>query len=212
MGRRAGSRCQGTGTNAGRLHPEPVTPGKGANVSNKGLPVYTRGVKVSAIIILIIGIISAIASIFVIVSGPLVGFAATVPGASTEFASEFGFSDSDASMSLAFVGVLLTVMGIVALVSAVLDIVMGCLGIRGANNPSKITPFWVLSIIGLVIASASGITSIVMTALSGGDLAGNLVNNIISNGASIVFSALCVFYSTKVREIAKYQGMGAHSA
>lgn len=173
-----------------------------------GLPRYQRGVKICSIVILVIGIISCIASIFVVVAGPLVGFAATVPGVSIDVATDTGFSADQASQGLALLGVLLTVMGIVSLVSAVIDIVMGALGLRGAKDPSKIGPFWVLAIIGLVISSASAITSIVMTAVGGASLGGDLLNELISDGFSIVFSILCVFYATKVREISR--SMGAH--
>lgn len=161
------------------------------------------GVKVCSIIILIIGIIATILSIFIIVSGPLVSLAATDPNFSLEFAEDFGFAPSDASVGLGVAGVFLTVMGIVLLVSSVLEIVTGGLGLHGAKYPEHITPFWVLSIIALVCSCGSAVVSIVMTALSGGDLGGNLVSTISSAAAGIVFDACCVFYAGRVRSLVR---------
>ena len=161
------------------------------------------GVKVCSIITLIIGILATIVSIFIIISGPMVSFASSNPDFSLQFAEDFGFAPSDASAGLGVVGILLTVMGIVLLVSAVLEIVTGGLGLHGAKYPEHITPFWVLSIIALVCSCASGVVSIVMTALSGGDLGGNLVSTISSAAAGIVFDACCVFYAGRVRSLTK---------
>ena len=142
------------------------------------------GVKVCSIITLIIGILATIVSIFIIVSGPLVSTAASIPDFSMQFAED-------------------TVMGIVLLISAVLEIVSGGLGLHGAKYPEHITPFWVLSIIALVCSCGSGVVSIVMTAISGGDLGGNLVSTISSAAAGIVFDACCVFYAGRVRSLTK---------
>lgn len=50
---------------------------------------------------------------------------------------------------------LLITLSVVLIFSAILDLVVGILGLRGANNPQKIKPFFVLCIIGLVIEVVS---------------------------------------------------------
>ncbi len=169
------------------------------------------GVKVCGIILLVIGIIAAILSILIVIAGPLLSAGASMPGYSGELAEGLGFAPTD-TMSVAVVGVFLTVMGIVMLVASILDIVTGCFGIHGAKHPDHITPFWVLSIISLVISIGSGVTSIVMTALGGSDLYGNLVTCISSNAASIVFAACCVFYAGRVRTLERSGAAGRHAA
>lgn len=62
---------------------------------------------------------------------------------------------------------LLFILAVISIISGVIDLIIGILGVRGANNPEKIGPFFVIAIIGLVLCAlgiiftlASGVTDI----------------------------------------------------
>lgn len=55
------------------------------------------------------------------------------------------------------VGLSLLFTGFLGIFSALFDIVVAALGLRGANNPAKIGPFYVLAVIGFVLAAGSAV-------------------------------------------------------
>ena len=62
--------------------------------------------------------------------------------------------------SLAEDAYMLVVLGIGCAIGCVLNIIVGALGVRGANDPGKITPFWVVTIISFVLSVATLIYAI----------------------------------------------------
>ncbi len=165
---------------------------------------YQRGVKICSVIILIIGILGIVASLLVIVLGPIFGVAATDPSVAQDVATDIGDTSANAAGGLAVLGLTFTILGVVSLVTSLVDIIMAVLGFRGANDATKIGPFWVLSIVGFVLAIGSTVTSIVMTAMGGGGIGNGIVTSIVSNGLSILLSAFCLYFSTKIHGLVKY--------
>ena len=87
----------------------------------------------------------------------------------------------------------LFVLGAGALISGVIDLLIGIFGLRGAKDPRKIGPFFVFSIIGLVLS----ILNLIISLTSG-------VSDLTTIGSNIVSVALligCVVLANKVRQI-----------
>lgn len=85
------------------------------------------------------------------------------------------------------------VLGAGALISGVIDLLIGIFGLRGAKDPRKIGPFFVFSIIGLVLS----ILNLIISLTSG-------VIDLTTIGSNIVSVALligCVVLANKVRQI-----------
>lgn len=62
--------------------------------------------------------------------------------------------------SMAATGAVVGLAGIGVIIGGGINLLIGILGVRGANNPAKIMPFFVLSIIGLVFGALSFIMNI----------------------------------------------------
>ena len=91
-------------------------------------------IKVVSILVIIVAILSI-----------LLGLASCVGGFAGVAASS-GVSESEQeTLALVFLGG-------GAIISGVIDLIVGMLGVRGANNPEKIMPFFVISIIAVVFA------------------------------------------------------------
>ncbi|MEG0477121.1 MAG: hypothetical protein RR572_05585 [Raoultibacter sp.] len=86
--------------------------------------------------------------------------------------------------------VLSTMMGMVLIVGALIDVVIGIMGRRGAKNPAKIKPFFVICVIGLVLYVMS-----IIGALTTGDVA-SLPNYLVS----LVLVIACLFFADKVKK------------
>lgn len=74
--------------------------------------------------------------------------------------------------STAAAGVVAGAMGVVVIVTGIVYLIIGMLGVRGANNPSKIMPFFVLCIIGVVLNLIGLISEIVQGTFTGTQLIG----------------------------------------
>ena len=96
-------------------------------------------IKVVSILVIIVAILSI-----------LLGLASCVGGFAGVAASS-GVSESEQE-TLALGAGLLFFLGGGAIISGVIDLIVGMLGVRGANNPEKIMPFFVISIIAVVFA------------------------------------------------------------
>ena len=94
-------------------------------------------IKVISILVIIVAILSI-----------LLGLASCVGGFAGVAASS-GASESEQE-TLALGAGLLFFLGGGAIISGVIDLIVGMLGVRGANNPEKIMPFFVISIIAVV--------------------------------------------------------------
>lgn len=102
-----------------------------------------KALKVLSIILIVFAIISLVATLLVLAGGGLI-FAAISDGAATDV-SVSGLETVTVATGL------LMLLGIVSLLSAIFELIVGIFGVRGANNPQKIRPFVVLCIICLVL-------------------------------------------------------------
>lgn len=106
----------------------------------------------------IISIIMIIFAIFLILFGLLMTLGFALVG--------------DANSTTAVAGAVAGTLGIVFAVTGLVYILIGFLGIRGANDPQKIMPFYVLSIIGAVLGLLGLISNLVQGSFSPTSLIG----------------------------------------
>ena len=133
-----------------------------------------KALKVLSIIMIVLSILGVLMSLGVIAGGALFGAASTMSDAT-----------ADESAMMVTGGLLLGGAGIVLLVSYVIDLIIGILGLRGANNPAKIGAFYVLTIIGIVVNAI-----ICVLAIAGGTDASSILGNIVSLVIVIVLFVL----------------------
>ncbi|MEG1750529.1 MAG: hypothetical protein RR241_02015 [Raoultibacter sp.] len=86
--------------------------------------------------------------------------------------------------------VLSTMMGVMVIIGSLIDVVIGSMGRRGAKDPAKIKPFFVICVIGLVLYVMS-----IIGALTTGDVAA-LPNYLIS----LVLVIACLYFADKVKK------------
>lgn len=139
-----------------------------------------KAIKIISIILIVVGIVALIAGLITFAGGmALVGAGAEASSIDQQFYVS--------SAGLFFV------LGAGALISGVIDLLIGIFGLRGAKDPRKIGPFFVFSIIGLVLS----ILNLVISLTSG-------VSDLTTIGSNIVSVALligCVVLVNKVRQI-----------
>ena len=138
-----------------------------------------KAIKIISIILIVVGIVALIAGLITFAGGmALVGAGAEASSIDQQFYVS--------SAGLFFV------LGAGALISGVIDLLIGIFGLRGAKDPRKIGPFFVFSIIGLVLSILNLVIS-----LTG-------VSDLTTIGSNIVSVALligCVVLANKVRQI-----------
>ena len=103
-------------------------------------------------IIVIVLIVFAIATL--LISAAMLALAVAAIAGGADLSAEMSGVDASVVVngeSLPSGIALLLTLSVVLIFSAVLDLIVGILGLRGANNPQKIKPFFVLCVIGLVI-------------------------------------------------------------
>lgn len=100
-------------------------------------------IRVVSILNYIEGAIYLLGAAFFFVGGAMLGTAD--PASTTELVQETGMSASEMAGMTGMVGAGLVISGIMALI-------IGFLGMRAYKDPSKIMPVWVLSIISLVLS------------------------------------------------------------
>lgn len=125
-----------------------------------------KALKVLSIILIVLAAIGIAGMLLMLAGGGLL-FAA--------------FSDNAADVSASDMSTLATATGflmalsVLALVSAVFELLVGVFGVRGANNPQKIGPFIVLCIICIIIDVASFAFSFAMEPMDSSAIAGGIL-------------------------------------
>lgn len=141
---------------------------------------YRKALKILSIIEIVLAVLAllvALASMGVIALGP-------------EFTDQ-SFTVEGTTIT---VGQTFAVLGALALIGGVIDLLTGCLGVRAANNPEKIGFFFVLVVIDLIFNVVELVLTIVSMA-QGTATASTLVSSLVA--AAISFA---VFYiTTKVK-------------
>lgn len=82
------------------------------------------------------------------------------------------------------VGLSLLFTGFLGIFGSIFDIVVAALGVRGANYPAKIGPFYVLAVIGFALAAVSAVAGIFA-----GDFQAHEIVNALLTGACAVLAS-----------------------
>ena len=139
--------------------------------------------KVFGILNIIFGIIGILIGAAALIGGNLVGMGA---------AGSSGLTQEDAALAAGAAGIILVV-GLIALVGAVIKLLQGIFSVGAAKNPAKIMPAFVFAVIGLIMS----ILSLVITFASGAGAAGA---SVISGVISLVLSILVFVAANTIRK------------
>ncbi len=130
-----------------------------------------KALKVISIIMIVFAALTLLVGITGIVAGGALGAVAA------------GSGGADAAL----LGGLAVVAGLFVIASGVIDLLIGIFGLRGANDPSKIGVFYVLAIIGLVLAALSALSTFFGGSADAGSIGGALVGLILP-GVSVLLA------------------------
>ncbi|MEG0070959.1 MAG: hypothetical protein RR723_03505 [Raoultibacter sp.] len=122
-----------------------------------------------SILLMVIGVLGILLGIFLVAGGSLLG-GTVIEGVNGQALS--------------------TVVGGIAIVTSIVDIVIGYMGRRGAQDPTKIKPFFIICIIGVVLYVMSIIGAITTNDMS------SLPDYLIS----LVFIIVCLYFANKVKQ------------
>ncbi|WP_139651924.1 hypothetical protein [Raoultibacter phocaeensis] len=101
----------------------------------------------------VVSILLIVYAVIMIAAGAFLCFGASIPGVAGQAIDVGGTALDAASLSMVF--------GVSSIIGGVLYLIIGLLGMRGAKDPRKIGPFFVLSIIGVVLGVVSAVMGIV---------------------------------------------------
>ena len=139
------------------------------------------GLKVISILDIIAGIFIAISAAMLLAGGAALG---SDPSMAAEAAAETGMDASSVVGIAAGLGIML-------LVSAVITLITGILGLRAAKDNQKIKPVWFIAIIALVFA----VISFIMTVTGNGG-----AGNIGSALSGLVMPAITFWLANNVKK------------
>lgn len=134
-----------------------------------------KALKVISIVMIVFSVLGVISSLLLLIGGGSLGAA--------------GVDAADDAVAVA--GGLAMILGFGILLSALFNLLIGILGVRGANNPSKIGVFFVFAIIGVVFAAINAISAFFI-----GDMD---VSNILSTLLSFVLPVVCVVLANNIK-------------
>lgn len=142
----------------------------------------SKSQKVLKVICIIWIVCSAIALVIGLVASGLGGLALYGTGSGE-------ITGSDAATA-ATTGTIVLGVGIVALLSGVIDLVVGIFGLRGANDPKKIKVFFILCIISLVFSGIDVVSTIAQYGMGS-----EVINTLIS----CVWPVVCLWLANNIR-------------
>ncbi|MEG2212250.1 MAG: hypothetical protein RRX88_07190 [Raoultibacter sp.] len=135
-----------------------------------------KWLRILSIILIVLSIFSILGGLFMLIGGSAVG-ASIIDTASNEEAMVVG---------LTLAG------GIILLVSGIVDLVISIFGLRGAKNPKKIGAFFVLAIIGVVVAALGLISTLTSGSLDAVSIVGGLI--------SLAFPLLGLYFASQIKK------------
>ena len=115
----------------------------------------------------VISIVLIVYAAFLIVFGMFMAFGGMLPGLSDATLDVNGSQQGFAAVALAVGGILV--------VTGIIDLIIGLLGLRGAKNPKKIGIFFVLSLIGVVLGAIGLVSDIMQGTLQPASIASLLL-------------------------------------
>ena len=140
-----------------------------------------KGIKVLSILAIIFGILGILVGILAVAGGALI---AGDPEASADIAQSTGISPANAGLAASLGGV-------VIIISAGLEVLMGILGLGAAKDNQKIMPVWVLALISLIMSVVSVITNV---------LGGVEASQMFSLVTGLVIPALFFWFANTVKK------------
>ena len=151
-----------------------------------------KTLRVICIIIIVFAVIGILAGLAVMGLGGLIGgVSATDPSALST--SIDGLTAEETAALGVGAGVFTGVIGFIVVISALIDLLIGILGLRGAKDPAKIGPFSVFCIIGIVLNALSLIAGVAQ---------GSDASTIISSIISLALVIWCYVLARKIKETA----------
>jgi hypothetical protein len=141
-----------------------------------------KALLVISIIIIVIAVLGILSCISIALGGGIL-------------ASYLAASHSTSANNVLAVGGLSAVVGFIGVVACVIDLLIGILGVRGANDASKIGPFNVFAYIGLAIAIIDLVCVIVAMCTGTGSRGTMVVSAIID----LILPALCVWLGRGIK-------------
>ncbi|MEG2531241.1 MAG: hypothetical protein RR822_06375 [Raoultibacter sp.] len=135
-----------------------------------------KWLRILSIILIVFSILSILAGLLLFAGGSVVG-ASIIDTASDEDAMAVG---------LTLAG------GLILLVSGIVDLIIGLFGLRGAKNPKKIGVFFVLAIIGVVVAALG----LISTLTSGPLDAASIISGLIS----LALPGLGLYFASQIKK------------
>lgn len=145
---------------------------------------YRKFLKVFSIIEIVLAVLTlvlALASMGIIALGPEV---------TSETVSADGVTLTVGQTFAAF--------GAIALISGVIDLIVGILGVRGANNPEKIGAYLVLAVIAFLFDAVELVLTIISMAQGTAD-----ANGLLSALISAALNGALVYIAYKIKSEAK---------
>lgn len=146
-----------------------------------GIKEANQTLKILGVITLIFGIFGILASLGIFAGGSMLF---------GELANSGELQNAN-PQDVSTVTGLLTVAGIATLISSIVDIALGFFSIRAAGDPDKINPAYTFALIGLVLAVASAIISL---------MNGINYTSITSSIVSLLFSGILFRAAKTIKE------------
>lgn len=132
-------------------------------------------------------VISVINIVFAVI-GILASIAGIAGGAFLGGSSEAAAELSGTGVTAGAAGGAMVILFLFALITCVIELVVGILGVRAANDNSKIMPVWVLAIIQLALC----VVSLISTVVNGGEF--------ISSILSVAFAGLMFWAANNIKK------------
>ena len=143
-------------------------------VKKMSLDASKKILKVFGIITIIFSILGILVGIFAILGGSVIGIGTATGGV-----------ESNANLA-AGVGIIV-ILGLIALIGSIIDLISGICSVRAANDISKIMPAWIFALIGLIFDVIGIISNFVQKRPEGYPLtAGNIIGLIIGLAISVL--------------------------
>ena len=128
-------------------------------------------------VLLVLSILNIIGAVLILLGGLALMLGGAVFGAVPSSEAAAALAGSGVTQGEA--GAIAGIAGFVIILSVVVELVMGILGVRAANDNQKIMPVWVLAIISLVL-NAIGLVSTIVNGSFGTQGASAIIGLILS--------------------------------
>ena len=140
-------------------------------------------------VLLVISILSIIGAVLVLLSGLAMMMGGALFGSIDSSEAASALAGTDITQDEA--GVIAGMLGIIVIFSGVVELIMGILGVRAANNSQKIMPVWVFAIIEVILC-VIGLASTVAD--------GTFSSQGVSTVISLVFAVLILWIANNIKK------------